>query len=81
MLMSAGMTISLLIIVDKATLATITMLVAAEKPPRNASIVSKVCSPCIGRASTKASPLNSPVGSILSPAIVIGMTKAENISR
>jgi hypothetical protein len=81
MLIRAGMTISLLIIVDSATLATITMLVAAEKPPRNASMVSKVCSPCMGSASTNASPLNSPGGSILRPAIVIGMTKAENTRR
>ena len=67
-------------LVCEATLM-FTMLVAAEKPPRNASMVSKVCSPCMGRASTKASPLNSPGGSILSPAIVIGITKEEKNSR
>ena len=81
MLINAGITTSLLIIVESATLATMTMLVAAEKPPINARMVSQVCPPCMGRASTKASPLNSPVGSTVSPASVIGMTNAEKTSK
>ncbi len=66
------MTSSLLIIVDSATLATMTMLVAAEKPPRNAKNVRPRSPYCMGKASTNVSPLKLPGGRSFSPARVIG---------
>ena len=75
------MTISLQIIVDNATDATMTMPVAAEKPPRNASIVSQSWLADIGRPSTNISPVKVPDGNRLKPASVIGTTKMENMTR
>ena len=63
---------SLLTIVDSATVATMTMLVAAEKPPRNAKKVSPRSPYCIGKASTNVSPLKLPAGNSFRPASVIG---------
>ena len=43
---------SLLTMIAKATVATMTMPVAAEKPPRNARMANASRSNAIGRAST-----------------------------
>ena len=47
-----GMTMSLLTMIASATVATMTMPVAAEKPPRNASSARPSRSNAIGKART-----------------------------
>ena len=48
---NSGITMSLLTMIASATVATITMPLAAEKPPRKVSTVSASRSKAIGRAS------------------------------
>ena len=65
---------SLLSIVAKATLATMSMLVAADKPPKNTISASQGCSAAIGMVRTKVSGSTSPSGNISNPPSASGKT-------
>ena len=67
------MTIWLLTIVDSASVATITIDVAEEKPPRKANIARLFCPWLSGRLSTNRSGFD-PSGSRSSPTTAIGTT-------
>ena len=71
---SAGITRSLLIMIDSATDATITMPVAAEKPPMKASSATPRSPYAIGRVSTHASAAPSRTCGRFTPAATIGST-------
>jgi len=72
---STGITRSLQIIVDSAMVSTITMPVAADRPPMNTNSAS-ASRPCtIGSVSTKVSASICPSPNCISPAKVIGSTK------
>ena len=78
---SAGITRSLLIIVDSATEATITMPVAAEKPPMKASSAMPRSPYAIGRVSTHASAAPSRTSGMCAPAATIGSTATLTMTR
>ncbi len=75
------MTISLEIMIDTATVATMTMPVAAEKPPMKVASVSSGLSSAIGNASTKVSGSTLPSGNSVSPAAASGSTKMPKATR
>jgi len=60
--------------VDSAMVSTITMPVAAERPPMNTNKASVSCWWAIGRVSTKVSASTVPVGKCSSPASATGST-------
>ena len=69
------MTRSLQTIVDSATVSTITMPVAADRPPRNTASASSGRASAIGRARTNVSASTPPPGKCSSPPNAIGSTK------
>ena len=68
------MTRSLHTIVESAIVSTITMPVAADRPPRNTTRASSCWSSAIGSASTKVSASTAPPGKRSSPPNAIGST-------
>ena len=78
---SSGITRSLLTMVASATDATITMPVAAEKPPTYAASASAVLPCASGSASTKVSGAAPVPASANCPAAVIGSTRTQMITR
>jgi len=58
-----------------ATLSTITIAVAAERPPMKANIAKKSDFAASGSASTNMSLSIVPLGNVVRPAIAIGTTK------
>ena len=71
---STGMIRSLQSIVLSATVATITIAVAADRPPRKVNRVSRCRCSTIGRSSTMKSASTVPRGKRSSPASAIGRT-------
>ena len=70
----SGMTMSFDTMMASATDSTITMAVAAERPPTKAiSVNSSECA-CSGSASTNMSLSMPPAGNVSRPAIAIGIT-------
>ena len=69
------MTRELETIVASAMVSTITMPVAADRPPMKTSSASAGCSAASGRASRKASASVPPSPKVSSPATAIGSTK------
>ena len=65
---------SLEIMMASATVSTITMAVAADRPPTKAAMVSTFDPACSGSASTNMSPSTLPAGKVSRPAIAIGTT-------
>ena len=76
-----GITIELHTMIDRATVSTITMAVAADRPPINASMASNGCPSATGKASTNVSPSTACPLNVSSPAMAIGMTKILIITR
>jgi len=68
------MTISFETMIDSATHSTITIAVAADRPPTKTPTLSKGAFPSIGSASTYMSLSTAPKGKITSPASAIGIT-------
>ena len=62
-------------ITDSATHSTITIAVAADRPPMKTMRLSSGASPSIGSASTYMSLSTAPNGKVTRPAIAIGITK------
>ncbi len=60
--------------VDSAMVSTMTMLVAADRPPMNTASASQGRSNAIGRVRTKVSASTVPSGKVSSPASAIGIT-------
>ena len=60
--------------IDSATNSTITIAVAADRPPTKAAMVSTLDPACSGSASTNMSLSTVPVGKVSRPAIAIGTT-------
>ena len=60
--------------IASATESTITMAVAADRPPTNASSVMTSAPADSGRASTKVSASKEPLGRLSRPAAAIGTT-------
>ena len=71
---NAGITRSLLIMVDSATEATITMPVAAENPPMKASRATPLSPYASGSVSTQASAAPSRTTGMCVPAATMGST-------
>ena len=71
---TSGMTRSLEIMIDSATDSTITMAVAADRPPTKAAMVSTFDPVCSGSASTNMSLSTEPAGNVIRPASAIGTT-------
>ncbi len=61
-------------ITDSATHSTMTMAVAADRPPMKTTTLSSGASPWIGSASTYISLSTAPNGKVTRPAIAIGIT-------
>ena len=74
-LSSTGMTRSLHTMVESAIVSTITMPVAADRPPRKTSSARLSHCSAIGSVSTKVSGSTRPPGKWSSPPIAIGSTK------
>ena len=79
--MSAGMTRSLLTMVLSATVATMTMAVAAESPPMKTSRAKSGRCSAMGSARTKVSASISPFGNHRRPPNAMGSTKMLMSSR
>ncbi|MDT4850592.1 hypothetical protein FQZ97_847450 [compost metagenome] len=77
---SKGSSMSLEIMVDSATEATMTMPVAAEAPPMNASMASAGWASASGRLMTKESGV-TPAGRSICPAREIGTTNSAASTR
>ena len=77
---SQGSSMSLETMVDSATLATITMPVAAEAPPMKASSASAGWASASGRLMTKESGI-TPAGRCICPARAIGTTNSAASTR
>ena len=60
--------------IESATDSTITMAVAADRPPTKAAMVRTLEPACSGSASTYMSLSTVPGGKVSSPAIAIGTT-------
>ncbi len=71
----AGMIRSLQIMVDSAMAATMTMPVAAERPPMKASSASPSACSFMGMVSTKVSASTRPAGKCSRPLTAMGSTK------
>jgi len=69
------MTRSLQIMVLSAIVATMTMPVAADRPPMKAKRASASCRSAMGTVSTKVSPSTLPLGKWSKPLTAIGSTK------
>ena len=76
----SGMTMSLEIMIDSATVSTITMAVAAESAPAKAASVTASAPASIGSASTKVS-ASAELPKRSMPAAAIGTTKMLMSSR
>ena len=71
---TSGMTMSFDTMIDSATDSTITMAVAADRPPTKAAMVSTLEPVCSGSASTYMSLSTVPAGKVSRPASAIGTT-------
>ena len=71
---TSGTTMSFETMIDSATHSTITMAVAADRPPTNTPTLSSEAFPSIGNASTYMSLSTAPNGKMISPASAIGIT-------
>ena len=60
--------------IESATHSTITMAVAADRPPMKTPTLSRGAFPSIGNASTYMSLSAAPNGKVMSPASAIGIT-------
>jgi hypothetical protein len=60
--------------IESATDSTITMAVAADRPPTKATMVKRLEPLCSGSASTNMSLSTLPVGNVSKPASAIGTT-------
>lgn len=78
---SVGITMSLVIMVASAMLATITMAVAADRPPRKTSTASAGAPFSSGSVRMKASGLCRDPRSLPAPASTIGTTHSVNTAR
>ena len=78
---SSGSTSSLLTMIDTAMLSTITMPVAADRPPTNTNRASHWCPAASGRDSTKLSGFVSCPAKYISPPNAMGSTKMLMASR
>ena len=70
----SGNTMSFETMIDSATHSTITIAVAADRPPTNTMTLSRDERPSIGNASTNMSGSTAPNGKETRPAIAIGIT-------
>jgi len=70
----AGTTMSLQTMIDSATASTITMAVAADRPPMKASSVTQFEPAAIGKASTNMSASTRSSPNVTRPAMAIGTT-------
>ena len=59
---------------ESATHSTITIAVAADRPPTKTATLSSGASPSTGSASTYMSESTAPNGKVMSPASAIGIT-------
>ena len=71
---STGITRSLHTMVESAMVSTITMPVAADRPPMNTSSASSSCFCAIGSVSTNVSASTLPLGKCSRPPKAIGST-------
>src|ERR1700737_4940008 len=71
---TSGTMISFETMIESATHSTITMAVAADRPPTKTPTLSKVAFPSIGNASTYMSLSTAPNGNVTKPASAIGIT-------
>ena len=71
---TSGTTMSLDTMIDSATDSTITMAVAADRPPTKAAMVRMLEPACSGSASTNMSLSTAPAGNVNRPASAIGTT-------
>ncbi len=71
---TSGMTMSFDTMIDSATDSTITMAVAADRPPTKAAMVRTFEPACSGSASTNMSLSMWPAGNVSRPASAIGTT-------
>ncbi len=69
-----GMTRSLPTMMDSATESTMTMAVAADRPPRKASTVRTSAPADMGRSSTNISGCVAPPPKLIRPAAAMGTT-------
>ncbi|MBA7473555.1 hypothetical protein ES707_08895 [subsurface metagenome] len=71
---TSGSTMSFETMIDNATHSTITIAVAADRPPTNTMMLSSCDLPSKGSASTNMSGSTAPNGKMTRPAIAIGIT-------
>ena len=71
---TSGMTMSFDTMIESATDSTITIAVAADRPPTKATIANTLDPLCSGSASTNMSLSISPLRKVKSPASAIGTT-------
>ena len=71
---TSGMTMWFDTMIASATHSTITIAVAADRPPMNTATVNSGEPPASGSASTNMSLSIDPIGKTISPASAIGMT-------